>query len=259
MKKVLAINDKEILIPALNALQTVTFKFSNTIEKVLSLAKKLFFYLESNDILIAMPALKTVGNIICGTDLECQSLINLGVIDRLISCLDHKNNEFKKEAALSIGNIIAGTNDQMIAMISNPRLSIGKILKSDYARLRQEGLHCIQSVIAKKYKPMIMALIEQNILKDMFLLFTDEDVRIVLHTLYLLDVLVRYLKQTFNKEEWNALIKKVEQFDGLNALIELENNCSSKIYTKVKEIYDLFNLGNTEEISTQRPVFFHFS
>ncbi len=57
-----------------------------------------------------MPALRTVGNIVTGNDLQTQVIINCRALDCLYNLLitNHKKS-IKKEACWTISNITAGT------------------------------------------------------------------------------------------------------------------------------------------------------
>ena len=61
-----------------------------------------------------MPALRTVGNIVTGDDMQTQIVINCGALPCLLNLLttSHKKS-IKKEACWTISNITAGTKEQI--------------------------------------------------------------------------------------------------------------------------------------------------
>ena len=65
---------------------------------------------------VLVPALRTVGNIVTGDDLQTQVIINCGALPCLLNLLttSHKKS-IKKEACWTISNITAGTKEQVTA------------------------------------------------------------------------------------------------------------------------------------------------
>ena len=63
---------------------------------------------------VLVPALRTVGNIVTGDDLQTQIIINCGSLPALLALLNtsHKKS-IKKEACWTISNITAGTKEQI--------------------------------------------------------------------------------------------------------------------------------------------------
>lgn len=67
---------------------------------------------------VLVPALRTVGNIVTGNDMQTQVVINCGALNCLLTLLtaNHKKS-IKKEACWTISNITAGTKEQIQAVI----------------------------------------------------------------------------------------------------------------------------------------------
>jgi len=59
------------------------------------------------------PALRTVGNIVTGSDRQTQQLLDDGVVPKLIALLDHPKKNIKKEASWTLSNITAGNAGQI--------------------------------------------------------------------------------------------------------------------------------------------------
>lgn len=54
------------------------------------------------------PALRAVGNIVTGNDLQTDAVINAGILDVLGRLLEHSRLSIVKEAAWTVSNITAG-------------------------------------------------------------------------------------------------------------------------------------------------------
>jgi importin subunit alpha-1 len=67
---------------------------------------------------VLVPALRTVGNIVTGNDMQTQVIINCNALSCLLSLLStHHKKSIKKEACWTISNITAGTKEQIQAVI----------------------------------------------------------------------------------------------------------------------------------------------
>ena len=65
-----------------------------------------------------VPALRTVGNIVTGDDVQTQVIISCGALTCLLHLLKTaQKKSIKKEACWTISNITAGTKDQIQAVI----------------------------------------------------------------------------------------------------------------------------------------------
>lgn len=66
---------------------------------------------------IQTPALRTVGNIVTGDDLQTQIIIGYHALPCLLAMLSHHKKSIRKEACWTISNITAGNKDQIQAVI----------------------------------------------------------------------------------------------------------------------------------------------
>lgn len=66
---------------------------------------------------ILLPVLRTVGNIITGSDEQTQMMIDAGIVPNLLWLLDYPNKKVNKEVCWTISNISAGSEDQIQAII----------------------------------------------------------------------------------------------------------------------------------------------
>lgn len=69
---------------------------------------------------VLVPALRTVGNIVTGDDMQTQVVINSNALPCLLNLLttSHKKS-IKKEACWTISNITAGTKEQIQAVMES--------------------------------------------------------------------------------------------------------------------------------------------
>jgi len=75
-------------------------------------------YLDENrSASVVTPALRTVGNIVTGDDLDTQAVIDCGCIPRVMRLLNHQKTSIVKEACWTLSNITAGTVTQIQAIL----------------------------------------------------------------------------------------------------------------------------------------------
>lgn len=65
------------------------------------------------------PALRTVGNIVTGTDEQTQAVLSAGVLAIFPTLLRHPKNNIQKEAAWTLSNITAGKDCQIQEVIDS--------------------------------------------------------------------------------------------------------------------------------------------
>ena len=62
---------------------------------------------------VQTPALRTVGNIVTGDDLQTQIVINCGALPCLLRLLNSHKKSIRKESCWTVSNITAGSKDQI--------------------------------------------------------------------------------------------------------------------------------------------------
>lgn len=65
------------------------------------------------------PALRSIGNIVSGSDLQTQAVIDAGVLNTLPQLMRHSKASVQKEAAWALSNIAAGPCKQIQQLITS--------------------------------------------------------------------------------------------------------------------------------------------
>lgn len=102
------------------ALSYLTDGSNDKIQAVLEtgIIPRLVELLTSSEGTILTPALRTVGNIVTGDDLQTDSVISAGGLPHLGALLRHHRANIVKEAAWAISNIAAGNARQIQCVIN---------------------------------------------------------------------------------------------------------------------------------------------
>ena len=77
------------------------------------MVKRLIELLHHSQMIIAVPCLRTLGNILTAKDEYAQVAIDCGVLQAFGKLLDHPKKAIKKEICWSISNVTAGNSTQI--------------------------------------------------------------------------------------------------------------------------------------------------
>lgn len=102
------------------ALSYLTDGANDKIQAILEtgIIPKLVQLLTSQEGTILTPALRTVGNIVTGDDVQTDAVIHAGGLIHLGALLRHHRANIVKEAAWTVSNILAGNSAQIQSVIS---------------------------------------------------------------------------------------------------------------------------------------------
>jgi importin subunit alpha-2 len=64
---------------------------------------------------VVIPALRAVGNIVTGSDVQTQSVVDAGGLQHFAMLLKHERRNVKREAAWAISNVAAGTSSCVLS------------------------------------------------------------------------------------------------------------------------------------------------
>jgi importin subunit alpha-6/7 len=77
---------------------------------------------------VQTPALRTVGNIVTGSDGQTQTMINNSVLPALGNLLHSSKDSIRKEVCWTISNITAGpTNQIQVRVLELPTVHVGRV------------------------------------------------------------------------------------------------------------------------------------
>lgn len=112
--KVLVENDKEDIITDICwALSYLSDGAKDRIQDLLDqrLLAKMIVLLGHQNVAVAIPSLRTIGNIVTGDDSQTQVAVEAGLIPALNEILSHPKKSVRKEACWVLSNITAGSEE----------------------------------------------------------------------------------------------------------------------------------------------------
>ncbi|KAK1591893.1 hypothetical protein Q3G72_015491 [Acer saccharum] len=113
---------------------------------------------------VLIPALRTVGNIVTGDDIQTQCIINHGALPCLLSLLTHNHKKsIKKEACWTISNITAGNNEQIQTIIDAGLIGpLVNLLQNAEFDIKKEAAWAISNATSGGTHEQVKYLVDQG-------------------------------------------------------------------------------------------------
>jgi importin subunit alpha-1 len=198
---------------------------------------------------VQTPALRSVGNIVTGDDMQTQFIINCGALPALLSLLTSTKDGIRKEACWTISNITAGNFTQIQAVIeANIIPPLINLLSVGDFKTRKEACWAISNATSGGLqKPdQIRFLVTQGCIKPLCDLLQCPDNKIIQVAL---DGLENVLKVgdldkdaavAAGEDSINRYALFIEEVGGMEKIHDCQNNANEEIYMKAYNIIEKY-------------------
>eukprot|EP01017_Pseudomicrothorax_dubius_P030515 TRINITY_DN3818_c0_g1_i1.p1 TRINITY_DN3818_c0_g1~~TRINITY_DN3818_c0_g1_i1.p1 ORF type:complete len:482 (-),score=99.09 TRINITY_DN3818_c0_g1_i1:183-1628(-) len=206
---------------------------------------KLVNHLRKPQLSILIPALRVIGNILLGSQEQCEYVLENGILPYYDELIKHPNKAIQREICWSISNLV--TSQKVIEeLIQFPDIikTLMKILESEAIDLRQEVLWTFRNI----FKNGSINAIDQVVNGDFF-----EIIKSILqeghhdHKCIALEAIYYLLETTRRFGRIGTVYDVLESVGIVKVLEDLQGNPSMNIYAKAVTIIE--NFYNTEEES----------
>jgi len=194
---------------------------------------------------VLIPALRTVGNIVTGDDLQTQIIINCNALPCLLNLLinNHKKS-IKKEACWTISNITAGNKDQIQSIIdANIIPPLVQLLANAEFDIKKEAAWAISNATSGGNQEQLTFLVQQGCIKPLCDLLACTDARIVTVALEGLENILKVgesIKAMAGPGATNEYAQYIDEAEGLDKIETLQTHSNNDIYDKAIKILETY-------------------
>ncbi|KAL2514951.1 Importin subunit alpha-1 [Forsythia ovata] len=247
-------SDEEVLTDACWALSYLSDGTNDKIQAVIDsgVCPRLVELLLHPSPSVLIPALRTVGNIVTGDDIQTQFIINYNALPCLLNLLtgNHKKS-IKKEGCWTISNITAGNREQIQAVIeANIIGPLVHLLQNAEFEVKKEAAWAISNATSGGTHEQIKYLVSQQCIKPLCDLLVCPDPRIVTVCLEGLENILKVGEAEKNlgrSGDINLYAQMIDDAEGLEKIENLQSHDNNEIYEKAVKILETYWMEEDDE------------
>lgn len=130
---------------------------------------------------VLTPALRTLGNLVSGNDLQTQSVLDAGALVYMPSLLRNAKKNIRKETCWLLSNVAAGNANQISTLTHTKGLLplvIGQMAAGEF-EVRKEAAWVVSNVATGGNRGHVQLLVDSGAIKPLCDLLTLDDVKLV--------------------------------------------------------------------------------
>ena len=184
------------------------------------------------------PSLRTLGNIVTGSDDQTDKVVQSSALPILGQLLQHSKMNVVKEAAWTISNITAGNESQIQAVIEAGLLEplLGVMVRGDF-RAQKEAAWAVTNLTSGGNINQLVSLCAAGAIKPMCDLLGTNDEKTVA---VILDGIQNVLAAASKVDEVEKVCLAIEECDGLDKIEALQAHENEDLYKKALKIIDTY-------------------
>ncbi|KAG8653247.1 importin subunit alpha isoform X2 [Manihot esculenta] len=254
LERLIHSNDEEVLTDACWALSYLSDGTNDKIQAVIEagVCPRLVELLLHSSPTVLIPALRTVGNIVTGDDMQTQCMINHQTLPCLLNLLTHNyKKSIKKEACWTISNITAGNINQVQAIIEAGIIApLVQLLQNAEFEIKKEAAWAISNATSGGTHEQIKFLVNQGCIKPLCDLLICPDPRIITVCLEGLENILKVgeaEKNLGNTGDANLYAQMIDDAEGLEKVENLQSHDNNDIYEKAVKILETYWLDEEDD------------
>jgi len=208
-----------------------------------SVVKRLLQLLQHNNINVKTPALRAIGNIVSGDDVQTQVCLNSGLLPRLMALLVNPKKSIRKETCWTISNITAGNPDQIEQVITHNLIPpLIAMLQHEEFLIQREAAYAIINATTGGTNEQVRFIVESGAIKPLCDLFSSPDPTLIMAALGGVERILQVgqLVVTSDPDAINPYVERVTSCSGDDALEELQMHDNTGIYLKARSILETY-------------------
>ncbi|KAL5700296.1 hypothetical protein ACHQM5_025756 [Ranunculus cassubicifolius] len=257
LNRLLHSTDEEVLTDACWALSYLSDGTNDKIQAVIEagVCPRLVELLCHPSPSVLIPALRTVGNIVTGDDLQTQCIINYQALPCLLNLFTSNNKKsIKKEACWTVSNITAGNTDQIQAVIAAGIIGpLVHLLQTAEFDIKKEACWAMSNATSGGTHEQIKYLVSQGCIKPLCDLLVCPDPRIVTVCLEGLENILKVgeVDKTMGITQGvNVFAQMIDDAEGLEKIENLQSHDNSEIYEKAVKVLETYWLEDDDDESS---------
>ncbi|GKU86931.1 hypothetical protein SLEP1_g1394 [Rubroshorea leprosula] len=246
LERLIHSNDEEVLTDACWALSYLSDGTNEKIQAVIEagVCPRLVELLLHPSPTVLIPALRTVGNIVTGDDMQTQCIINHQALPFLLHLLiSNFKKSIKKEACWTISNITAGNVDQIQAVIESGIIDpLVNLLQNAEFEIKKEAAWAISNATSGGTHEQIKFLVSRGCIKPLCDLLNCPDPRIVSVCLEGLENILKVgeAEKNLGNTVDNIYAQLIDDAEGLEKIENLQSHDNNEIYEKAVKILETY-------------------
>lgn len=250
MAKLVYSLDDEVLIDACWAISYLSDGANDKIQAVIEagIPRRLVELLMHQSTSVQTPALRSVGNIVTGDDVQTQVIVNCGALPALLSLLSSSKDGIRKEACWTISNVTAGNSTQIQSVIdANIIPPLIHLLSNGDLKTRKEACWAISNATSGGLqKPeQIRYLVAQGCIKPLCDLLACPDNKIIQVALDGLENILKVGEMDKEAsgegaEAINRYALFIEECQGMEKIHDCQTNANEEIYMKAYSMIEKY-------------------
>ncbi|KAG2331252.1 hypothetical protein Bca4012_019175 [Brassica carinata] len=246
--------DDEVLVDACWALAFLSDNTHEHIQAVIDagVIPRIIQLLAHTSPAVLIPALRTIGNVVTGNDVQTQTVVDHQVLPSLLDLITKTyKKSIKKEACWAISNITAGSSNQIQAVIEAGVLqALVWVLQNAEFEVKKEAAWGISNATTGGTHDQIKFMVSKGCIRPICDLLTCPDPRIVMVCLEAVEnilVVGEAVKSSGLTGEENLFATLVEEAGGLEKIENLQTHDNDDIYKRSVKILENFWTEDDDE------------
>jgi len=206
---------------------------------------------------VMTPVLRTLGNIVTGTDHQTQAAVEVGIVPALCAVLRHPKKTIRKEACWALSNIAAGTLDQIVALLSVPGIveEVKRIVVEDVSPVSTEAIWIIANLCTGGEADVVRHVVQSEVVELMCAQLHEQNRRNAKVIEAALDAISSMLTKsgavpgdvaTKHAHEEN-IVTRIEECGGIELIEQLQQHEEQSIYEKASKIIEKWFSAETDD------------
>lgn len=199
---------------------------------------------------VAMPALRIIGNVISGTDVQTQAAVDAGALRGLVPLLNHSKKNIRREACWAVSNVAAGTLAQISALMTVPGLvaSVITVLKTGEWNVRKEAAWVVSNITTTGAPAHAAQLVSAGVIDALVDSLASNDARMLCVVLDAVGSLLNVGRKLAKAGTGSGFADAFEEAGLLTHLEDLQEHAAEDVYVKcVGLIEEYYGVEDGEE------------